>query len=140
MLQCCIKIRDTAVNVDFQFREPCLGGINNIVAQRRDIAILFGREPLQPGLAGVDGKAGASGLGDLLDETRQRLFIIHVVDADTALHRHWNRNRCPHCCNALSYKDRLSHQAGTKPTRLHTITGTADVEINLEVTKPLGNP
>src|SRR5690606_13082894 len=82
---------DAAIDHDGEMRKFLFESIHFIVAERRDIAILFRTQTLQPGLARMYDKCVTSSGGDSVDEMRHFLIAVAVVDADAVLDRHAQR-------------------------------------------------
>ena len=57
-----------------------------------------------------------------------------IVDADPALDRHGNVHGSLHRANAVCDELRSGHQAGAEGRLLHSVAGTADIQVDLGVT------
>src|SRR5690554_2923250 len=133
------QCRDTAIDADMQLRSASLEPVHPWVVKRRNITVLFGREPLQPRFACVHDKSIATGIRDLGDKALQIGILILVVDADTAFHRDRNAYRITHGPHRSRHLFRIPHQTRPDQVVLHTVAGTADVEIDLVIAPRLGN-
>jgi hypothetical protein len=118
---------------DLEFRMLALDAVDEVVVQRRHVAILLRRQSFEPRLARMDGEYLHPGAGAEPDQRAQRLFRVLVVHADAAFDGDGNRNRCAHGRDAFGDKFRLAHQAGAEPAGLHAVRGTADIEIDFAV-------
>ncbi len=58
--------------------------VDEVVIERRDVAIFFRRQALQPSHAGMDEQRVDSRRGDLLGEREQSRMRILVVDPEPA--------------------------------------------------------
>ena len=122
-----------AIDRDVELRPRALEAIDAIVIERRDIAVLARREPVEPGLARMhDQRVDAGGNNDARQRI-ERLLGILLIDADAALHRDRHAHRRLHRGNAIADELRLRHQAGTEASLLHAIRRTADIEIDLVI-------
>ena len=61
------------------------------MVERRQLAVLLRAQPLEPGLAGVDGDPAHPGGGEGGEEVRQHPLRVLLVDPDAALHRDRHR-------------------------------------------------
>ncbi|MNN33453.1 hypothetical protein D3C81_1472140 [compost metagenome] len=131
---------DPAIEHELQIREIALELRRHLVAQRRHLAVLLGRQPLENGDACMHGEAAATGLGHRADEVAQLGIAVAAIDADAVLDRHRNGHRIQHRLHAVSHQRRMPHQAGADHVVLHPVAGAADVEVHLVVTGFLGHP
>jgi len=130
---------DAAVDEDLELGALALDTVDERIVQRRDVAILFGGQPFEPGLAGVDDEGLTTGGGDGIDERGERLLQVLVVDAQAALHRDGNGDGCAHGADALGDELGLRHQARAEAPRLHSIRRASAVEVDLVVAEAFGN-
>ena len=70
------------------------------------------------------------------DEFAQERPVVLIVDADPALDRHGNGHGGLHRANAVSDELRPGHQAGAESRLLHSVAGTADIQVDLVVAVP----
>ena len=61
--------------------------VDAVVVERRHLAVLLRRQPLQPGLARMHDEGAAAGAGHRVDEALEVRLAVLVVDADAALDR-----------------------------------------------------
>ena len=118
-----------------------LQAVHDVVAQRRQLAVLLRAEALQPGVAGVDDEdLAAARVGDGADEIAHEVVALEPVDADAVLHRHRQRHRVAHRLDAVGDQRRLGHQAGAERAALHPLARAAAVEVDLVVAPALAEP
>jgi hypothetical protein len=130
---------NAAVEHDIEIAMCGLEPIHPCVIEWRDLAVFPGRQPFEPGLAGVHDQGCGAGRFHGIRHGVQRGFRILLVDAETAFHRHGDAHRRPHGGNARTDQMRLGHQAGAEAAFLNTIGWAADVEVDLVVAEILGN-
>lgn len=112
----------------------------HVVAQRRDLAILLGRQPFEDGDARMHGEAAATGLGDLADEIPQGVVAVPPGDADAVLDRHRDGHGIAHRLDAVGHPLGIGHQAGADHVVLHPVAGAADVQVDLVIPRLLTQP
>ncbi len=110
----------------------------NVVAQRRNLAILLRAQPLQHRPSRMDDEHRATGTCHGLDEAHEEFVLVHVrhrhrVDRDSALHGHRDTNACAHRCDTVRDQARLSHEARSEASALHAIARAAAVQVDLIV-------
>jgi hypothetical protein len=91
------------------------------------IAILARAEPLQPGLAGMDGHAPHARRLHGGDEAGQHLGRLLIVDADAALDGDFHRADRLHLGHAVRDEARRLHQHGAEAARLDAVARAADI-------------
>ncbi len=123
----------TPVEHEGECREVALEPVHELVAQRRDFAVLLGREPLEPRVARMHDEHLAAGLGDGADEVTHEVVGLGLVDADAVLDRHRQRDHIAHRLHAIGHEPRLGHQARTEGPALHALARAAAVEVDLVV-------
>jgi hypothetical protein len=114
-----------AVEHDGQLRKLALELVDQLVAQRRHLAVLLGAQALEPGVAGVDDEDLAAGLGHRADEVAHEGVALFLVDADAVLDRDRQRRlpglrrlgRLAHRAHAVGHQRGLGHQAGAEGPR-----------------------
>jgi hypothetical protein len=124
--------RDATVQHDREAGKGRLHAQHEIVVERRDLAVLLGAQPFEPGLAGMDRDPRHPRRLEPGEQVGQNRLRILVVDADAALHR--DRHRCrrrDHRRRARRDKAGLAHQRRAETARLHPVRGTADIEVDL---------
>src|SRR5690554_5175466 len=133
------QCRDTSIDTDMQLRSAGLEPVHPWVVKRWNITVLFRREPLQPRFACMHDKSIAAGIRDPSDKTLQVGILILVIDTDTAFYRDRNTYRITHGLHSSGDLFRIPHQTGPDQVILHTVAGTANVEIDLVIAPSLGN-
>ena len=126
-----VEIVDAAVEHDGQPGELLLEANHFLVAQRWNLTILFGTQPLQPRLARVHDEHRAADVGDGADEIPHMRVAVEVVDADAMFHRHRQRAGILHRLDAVGHQPRLGHQAGAESTAANPVGGAAAVQVDL---------
>src|SRR5690554_4494991 len=81
----------------------------------------------------------AASIRDLGDKALQVGILILVVYTDTAFYRDRNTYRITHGLHCSGDLIRIPHQARLDQVVLHTVAGTANVEIDLVIAPSLGN-
>ena len=114
--------------------------MHKFVAQRRDFAVFFGRQALQPGVAGVHDESLATCPADDAHKISHKVVALALVDADTVFHGDWHTHHIQHGLDAIGHQLRLSHQASAESTALHTLAGAAAVEVDLVIAPLLTQP
>ena len=99
---------DAAIEHDVQMRIFPLHPIDQIIIQRRHVAVFLGRKALQPGLARMHGETGDAGIGAGARSGAQRHLRVLVVHADAAFDGDGNANGLAHCRHAIG------HQRGSR--------------------------
>ena len=107
--------------------------MHDVVAQRRNLAILLRRQPLQHGIARVDDEDFAAGRRDRADEVADEAVVLTLVETDAMLDGHRNRDGVAHRLHAIGDDRRLGHQAGAEAAGLHALGRAAAIEIDLVV-------
>jgi hypothetical protein len=126
---------DAAIDDHLERREVRLEAVHQLVAQGRDLPVLLGAEPGEPGLARMHDHGPAAPRCDAFDEGREKAIVVALVDADPGLDGDRQRARRPHRPHARRDALRLGHQAGAEPRALHAIARAADIEIDLVVAR-----
>ncbi len=130
---------NTAVDGHGQVWEVALKLIDTRVVQGRDLAVLFGTEPREPGLAGMDNKRlTLAPAGNGINKAAKEFIAVLIVNADAGLHRHRNRDHVAHGFDAVGHQLRIAHQAGPEHAVLHAIGRTTNVEVDLIVAAGFG--
>src|SRR5262249_28546643 len=107
------------------------------VIERGQLAVLLGREALEPGLARVHDEARAAGVGDDINKAIKVAFAVLVVDTDPALDGDRHAQPALHRRYAARNQLGLGHQTGAEPALLYPVRRTADIEVDFIVTKRL---
>ena len=129
-----------AVDYDSKLWEILLESIDPGVVQRRNLPVLLRRQTLQPGLAGMHDKHRTTRRGDGFDKPGKLPVGLHLIDADTVLHRDRDIAGIHHGLDAVRHQLWLGHQAGAEHPRLHPVRGAAAVQVDLVVAPFLGPP
>ncbi len=130
---------DAAIDRDVQMRPLALQPAHQIVIQRRHVAVLLGRQPLQPGLARMDDEDldpdGGAGVhrGEQADG---RVLIVHP---DAAFDARGQADGPLDRRHTVGHQLGLAHQTGAEPTRLHPVRRAADVQIDLVIAERLAD-
>jgi hypothetical protein len=124
---------DTAVDHDAQLRKIFFEPVHHLITQRRHFAVFFGRQALQPGVAGVHDESSATSLADDANKVAHKVVTLALVDADAVLHGDRHAHHIEHGFNAIGHQLRLRHQAGPESAALHTLAGAATVEVDLVI-------
>ena len=114
--------------------------VNAVVVERRNLAILPGRETVEPGFARVhDQRVDPRGFYRGREGIERRLGIL-VVDAEAAFDRDRHRHARLHGRDAFRDEPRRGHQAGAEAPALDPARRTADVEVDLVVAEIGADP
>ncbi|MNJ31077.1 hypothetical protein D3C77_256990 [compost metagenome] len=135
-----VQIADPAVDADGQMRPLALQTPHQGVVQRRHVAVLLGRQPLQPGLARMDDEVVDAHGGRGVDRGEQAFLRVLIVDADAAFDRGGHADRRLDRRHAVGHQLRLAHQAGAELARLHPIRRAAHVQVDLVIAIGLADP
>ena len=111
--------------------------VHDLVAQRRDLAVLLRGQTLQHGVARMHDEHVATGRGDRADEVAHETVVLDRVEADAVLDGDRNRHRVAHRLHAVGDQRGLRHQARAEAAGLHALGGTAAVEVDLVVAPTL---
>ena len=107
--------------------------VDQRVVERRNVAVVLGAEPLEPGLARVhDERRGARRL-HRASESEQRFARLLLVDADAAFDRDRKLDRRGHRGDAFGDQRWLPHQAGAETSALHPFGRAAAIEVDLVI-------
>ena len=145
------SVAQAAVEHDRQVGEVLFEAACDVVAQRRDLAVVGGRPVAEHRTARVhDGAVGArrtdrhQKIGEpvvvRLIEALHRVGEVRLPGAqrpDAHLHRHRDIDHLAHRGDAVRHEVRLVHQARAESALLHLVRRTAAVEVDL-VVAPLG--
>ena len=107
--------------------------MNNVVAQGRDRAVLFGIEPLQPGFACVYCKALGPCCRHRIHEGQQLGVGVALINADAVFHCYRQRAGGGHGGNAAGHLVGIGHQTGPKAAFLHLLAGAAHIQVDFVV-------
>ena len=110
---------------------------DDIVAQRRQLAVLLRADAVQPGVAGMDDEHVAAAVGDGADEVANEGVALDAVDADPVLDGDRDGDRVAHRAHAVGDERRLGHQAGAERAALDALARAAAVEVDLGVAPAL---
>ena len=130
----CFVGGDAAVDDDFQLGKFLLEAVNVIVFQRGNVAVFFGRKPVQPCVACVDDEGFAGGfVAQRADEIGDGLVFGLSIDADAVFDGNGNLNRILHGIETVGNQHDFVHQTRAERTFLHARAGAAAVEVDLVV-------
>ena len=124
---------ETAVDGDGEVREVALELRGHGVAQRRDLAVLLGRQTLEPGIACMHDEHAAARLGHGADEVAHETIVLALVDAYAVLDRDGHAHCVHHGLDTVGHKLGLVHEAGAEGPALHALARAATVEVDLVV-------
>ena len=110
-----------------------LHAIDELVVERRHVAVLFRRQSFEPRLARMHGESLHARARAQADHIAQGLLGILIVHADAAFDRDRNGNRVAHRRHAFRHQLRLPHQAGAEASRLHAVRRAADIQIDFGI-------
>ena len=112
---------DATIHSNQQVRKVFFELVSQLVTQRRDLAILFGRKTIEPGVAGMHDEHLATGLTHRAHKVAHKVVTFDLVDANAVLHGHWHIDHIEHGFDAIGHGVRLVHQASAKSTALHPV-------------------
>ena len=115
-------------------REVGFEPVHGVVAQRWQVAVLFGRQALEPGVTRMHDEHLAAGFADLAHEVAHKIVILALVDTDAVLHGYRQPDRLHHRLDGCSHQPRFGHQAGAKRATLHPFGRAAAVQVDFGVT------
>ena len=118
---------------DLEIRMRALQPMHQRMVERRHVAVLLGREPLQPGLARMDDEGAHAGRLARRDHLAQRDLRLLFVHADPAFERHRQVHHRIHRRHARGHQLRFLHQAGAEASRLHAVGRATDIEVDLVI-------
>ena len=124
---------DAAVDGDGKVGKGPLQLMGQRIVERRDIAVLLGRQPLEPGFSRMDQQRVHARLDRGPRHGEQRFAWLLIVDADAAFDRHRQAGRLFHRGDASPDQFGLAHQAGPEGAVLHPVGRAADIEIDFEI-------
>jgi hypothetical protein len=126
---------DAAIDDDRHVGHCRLEPIDAVVVQRRNVAVLFRRQAVEPRLARMHDQAVGAG-GD--HRACQRIecdFGILIINADAALDGDRHIDSLLHRGHTARHQIRLGHQARPEAAVLHTIRGAADIDVDFVITE-----
>ena len=130
----CFVGGDAAVDDDFQIGKLFFQAVNVIVFQRRNVAVFFGGESVQPCVAGVDDEGFAGGfVAQRADEIGDGLVFGLPVDADAVFDGNGDFDRVLHGVEAVGNQHDFVHQTRAERAFLYARAGAAAVEVDLVV-------
>ena len=130
----CFVGGDAAVDDDFQIGKLFFQAVNVIVFQRRNVAVFFGGESVQPCVAGVDDEGFAGGfVAQRADEIGDGLVFGLPVDADAVFDGNGDADRVLHGVEAVGNQHDFVHQTRAERAFLYARAGAAAVEVDLVV-------
>ncbi|XQU70369.1 hypothetical protein OJJOAM_003100 [Cupriavidus sp. H18C1] len=111
--------------------------VGHLVAQRRNLAVFLGAQPLQDRIARMNDKGLATGLGNRADEIAHEIVMLDRVDADPVLDGDRHRHRVAHGPHAVRHQLRLRHQAGAKRPALDPLGRATAIQVDLGIAPAL---
>ena len=106
---------------------------DEVIVERRDFAVLFRRQALQPCHARVDDEVGGPCPGLRFDEREEACAWVVIIDAEAVFHGDRHVDRLAHGGEAVGNEVGLAHKAGAERARLHALRRAADVEIDFAI-------
>src|SRR6185369_5339093 len=125
---------NTAVGGNREMRKVALEPMHDLIAQRRDLAVLLRRQTLEPGITRMNQEYLATRLAHGADEVAHEVIALALVDADAVFDRDGDPGGIDHRPDAFSHQVRLRHQARAERAALHALAGTAAVEVDFVIT------
>ena len=135
-----IQIGDPAVDRNVQLGPLALQPPHQSIVQGRHVAVLLGRQALEPGLARMDDEDLDPDGGAGVHRGEQADLRVLVVDPDPAFDRGGHGHGLPDRRHTVGDQRRLAHQTGAEPARLNPVRGTADVQIDLVIAVGFTDP
>ena len=124
---------DAAVDRDRHIRQRRLEPIDPVIVERRDVAVFFWRQSIEPGLARMNNQHIRASRNDGPAQHIKCDFRVLIVNADAAFHCDRNLDGLLHRRDTLRNQLRLGHQAGAEVSTLHAIGRTADIHVDFVV-------
>ena len=117
--------------------------VHHRVTQRRHLAVGFGRQTLEPGVARMDDEGLATGFTDGPHKIAHEGVTLGFVDANAVLHGDWHLARVHHIqhrLHAIGHQLGLGHQARAKSAALDALAGATAVQVDLVIAPLLAQP
>ena len=130
---------NATIDSDQVGRQALFEAVDAIILKRRNVAVFFRRESLEPRFAGMDDHAIASGGDHRIHELIESGFGILIIDTEAAFDGDGQGGGGFQRGNAFGHKRGLAHQAGAEASFLHAVRRATDIEINLAIAKIRGN-
>ena len=131
---------DTAIDCNRIGTEPLLQAIDARIIERRNIAVLFGRQAFQPRLAGMHHQMVTARRNHPIGQRVQSLFDILLVNPDPAFDGHRHLDHRFDRRDTITHQLRLAHQTGPEAAILHAVGRTADIEVDLVIAEIDADP
>jgi len=110
---------------------------HDVMAQRRQLAILLRADAVQPGVARVDDEHVAAAVGDGADEVAHEGVTLDAVDADPVLNGDRDGDGVAHRAHAVGDECRFGHEAGAERAALDALARATAIEVDLGVAPAL---
>jgi hypothetical protein len=101
--------------------------VNQTVVEGRNVAVLLGAEPPEPGLARVNDEDLDARAHAAIHQSEKALLRVLVVHPDPALDRGWDAHGGADRPHALGHQLGLAHETSAEAARLHPVRRTTDV-------------
>ena len=124
---------DTAVDGNGELREITLELLRQFIPQGRYLAVFFGAQALEPGVARMHDERAAATLGDGADKIAHKIVALVLVNAYAVLDGDRHLHHIDHGLDTIGHQLRLAHQARTKGAALHPLAGAAAVQVDLVI-------
>ena len=122
-----------AVYQDFQFGKVFFEPVNDVIAQRRDVAVFFRGKSLEDGVSGVDDEGTAPRFGDFADEVADKVVGMDVIDADAVFDGHVDGDGVAHGGDAARHQRRFFHEACAERAFLHAFGRATAIEVDFVI-------
>ena len=125
--------RQATIQHNHRIREIRLQARGVVIAKRRDVAIILGRQPFEHGIACMHDKNPATRVVNRTDEIARETVASVVIQAKAVLDRHRNAHGVLHGLDAIGDQAGFCHQARTEGASLDALGRTAAVQVDLVV-------
>jgi hypothetical protein len=112
---------DAAVHGDQQARKVFFELVGQLVTQRRNLAVFFRRQAIEPGITSVHDKNFAPRIAHRTHKVAHKVVALDAVNADAVLHRHRHVHHIEHGFHTVGHGAWLVHQASAKCAALHSV-------------------
>ena len=128
-----LGIGQPAVEHEPQTGEIGLQAPHHRIAQGRHLAVVLGREPLQPRIAGMHDEDLRTAARHLADEVAHEVVGLVAAQTDAVLDGDRDADRIAHRGHAIAHQRGLGHQAGAEGAALHPLARAAAVQVDLVI-------
>ena len=129
--------QQTAVDLNGDIWSISLELVHQVVAQRRDGAVLLWIQTIQPGLAGMHCEAAAACRRQGVHKVEQFGIGVAIINANPVLYRHWQGAGGRHRFDTAGHLVGIGHQTSPKATFAHLLARATQIEVHLVVV-PVG--